>query len=249
MPQKNSPDHIEETSAEDSAEKKKCDQAISEYTYTVSHSLNAPLRHIIQYGDLLKDEVGSRLGADGSMYVNKLIISTKRLQRLVNDLLAYAHILHFKEEKQWMDLNKIAAEVIEGMTVLIEESHATINIGNLPAIYVYPFRMRQLFHCLIDNAIKYRSTKDPVINIECIDESRRYLFSFRDNSIGVPHEHYKSVFKALKRLHSQDDINGSGLGLAICEKAVEAHGGQIWVESLPEEGSVFFFTIPKQSAH
>jgi two-component system sensor kinase FixL len=224
----------------------KYDQIISDYTTTVTHDLNAHLRHIMQYGELLKNEVGpERLGGDGTMYVNALIASTKRLQRLVNGLLSYAQILHIEEEKQNVDLNKLVAEVTADLQDEIKKSAATINIGALPMISVYPLRMKQLLHHLIRNAIKYRSAKDLVVTIGCTDKGTHYLFSVQDNGLGIAEKFQKVIFTPLKRLHSHDKIEGSGLGLAICAAAVKAHNGQIWVESNSGEGSTFFFTIPK----
>ena len=128
---------------------------------------------------------------------------------------------------------------------LIEENHATVNVSGFCTIAVYPFRFAQILHHLIMNAIIYRGAEDPVITIECIDKNTYYLFSVRDNGMGIEKNNHEVIFSALKRLHSQDKIEGSGLGLAICQKAVEAHGGRIWVESTSDKGSAFFFTIPK----
>lgn len=242
--EKQSPENATEEPAADIAAQKKCDEIISDYTYAVTHDLNAPLRHIIQYGTLLKEEVAERLGPNGTMYVNKLIASTERLRQLVNDLLSYAEIIHIKEEKQDIDLNKTLAEARERLSSLIEENHAIINAAPLPTIDGYYFRMLQIFYHLIRNAINYRSAAEPVIAIEYVDTNTHYLFSVRDNGQGIPEKLHTAIFKALKRLHSNDQITGSGLGLSICEKAVMAHGGRIWVEANPAGGSVFFFTIP-----
>jgi len=246
--EKENPDDNLKMSAPDSVEEKKNDRILSEYTYTVAHNLNAPLRHIIQYGELLKKEVGSGLGTDGTMYVDKIILGTKRLRGLVNDLLSYAQITHIVEKKQKQDINKIATEVIADIIPLIEETHAIVNVACLGTIDVHPFRMEQILRNLIINAITYRSAKDPVITIESHDKGKYYLFSVRDNGIGIAEKDRDVIFSALKRLYSQDKIEGSGLGLAICRAAVEAHGGRIWVESAPDEGSIFFFTISKSHA-
>jgi signal transduction histidine kinase len=106
--------------------------------------------------------------------------------------------------------------------------------------------MTQIFRHLLSNAIKYRGKENPVITIDCVNKNGYYLFSVRDNGIGIPEKYQHIIFKPLKRLHAPDEIEGSGLGLAICEKAVLAHGGRIWVESKPGEGSVFFFIIPNK---
>jgi light-regulated signal transduction histidine kinase (bacteriophytochrome) len=244
MPEKVKTDYSSLDSSEP-GERKKHDQAMSDYTYTVTHDLNAHLRHIMQYGELLQTEEKDRLSTDGAMYVDRLVVSTKRLQRLVNDLLSYASTLHREEEKEPVDLNAIVAEVTGKMADLIEAAHAKINVGVLPTLPAYRLRIAQIFSHLISNAIKYRSEKDPVITIDCVDKKTHYLFSVRDNGMGIPEKFSKQIFTPLKRLHAHDKIEGSGLGLAVCEKAVEAHGGKIWVESTPGEGAVFFFTLPR----
>jgi chemotaxis family two-component system sensor kinase Cph1 len=242
MTEKNKSDRLPAVPPRISAEH---NQIISDYTYAVTHDLNAHLRHIMQYGELLKMEEKDRLSADGIMYVDKLIVSTKRLRQLINDLLSYAHVLHIKEEKEELDLNKTVTEVVEEITAA-KENNATINTGLLPVMAVYPTSIKQLFHHLITNALVYRGAEDLVITIGCVDKGTHYLFSVQDNGIGIAEEYREIIFNPLKRLHSHDKIEGSGLGLAICEKAVEAHCGRIWVESNPTgEGSMFFFTITK----
>ncbi|TAL28023.1 MAG: PAS domain S-box protein [Alphaproteobacteria bacterium] len=224
----------------------KSNLALSEYAHTVSHDLKAPLRRVVQYCALLQEEVGDRLGADGTEYVARLVVQTTRLQQLVDDLLSYAQVLSAREERQELDLNKVMREITESLDCLIAENRAVIKIGDLPVARVYPLRIRQLFQNLMANAIKYHGQEDPAVAAECVDQDKYWLFSIRDNGMGVPEEYRATIFKAFERLYSEEEIGGSGLGLAICAKAVEMHGGRIWVESAPGgTGSIFFFTLQK----
>ncbi len=219
--------------------------ALSDFTHTVSHDLKAPLRRIIQYCDILKDEVGDKLGIEGTNYVNRLSVNAGRMQTLVSDLLNYSQTVNAQEDKVDLDFEKIIDEIVEEMKIHIEENNVTIVADGLPVVPAYPVRIRELFQNLIENAIKYRGESDPTISISCKEEPDGYLFSVRDNGRGIEEEYHERVFKEFERLHTQEEIEGSGLGLSICRKVVEAHGGKIWVESQPDHGSTFKFMVSK----
>ncbi len=219
--------------------------ALSEFTHTVSHDLKAPLRRIGQFCDLLKDEVGDRLGPDGTEYVARLGVNARRLQRLVDDLLTYSRTLSSRDERSNMDLKKILADVVDDLDVLVKESNAKIVVENLPTVSGYQVRIRELFQNLICNALKYRGKEDPVVTVGCEQNDSGYTFFVRDNGEGIDPKFHQSIFKAFERLHTQDEIEGSGLGLSICSKIVEMHKGKIWVESTPGGGATFKFTLPR----
>jgi len=223
---------------------KSCD-AMSEFTHTVSHDLKAPLRRINQYCDLLQEDLGDQLGEDGKEYIYRISVNTKRLQRLVDDLLTYSRTVNAYEEKEQVDLNEMISDINDDLAALIESNNATFVIDELPVITGFPSRLSSLFLNLIDNAIKYRAAEDPVIIISCTEDEKQYNISVQDNGMGIDPQHHQSIFKAFERLHSQDKIEGSGLGLSICHKVVEMHGGNIWVESEPGAGTVFKFTLSK----
>ncbi len=224
-------------------------QALSEFSHTASHDLKAPLRHIISYCNLIKEDFSSKLDAQGLEYIKRLSVNAARLQKLVDDLLAYSEAANSREEKASVDCNALVAEIVEVLEEPIRETKATINAPGLPVINAFPLRMKQLFQNLISNALKYRdASRPPVINIAVKDKGTEYQFSVADNGCGIEPEYANVIFQAFKRLHSRDEIEGSGLGLSICRKIVEMHGGTIWVESEPGKGSTFYFTIPKPEA-
>jgi signal transduction histidine kinase len=220
--------------------------AMSEFTRTVAHDLKAPLRRIISYCDILREETEGKLGAEAGNYVDRLSVNARRLQKLVDDLLTYARAVHSREEKEKRDLRKILDEVLEALGAVIAENGATIRVGEMPMLAVYPSRIGQLFQNLISNALKYRSAEAPSIDVACQDRDAYWLCAVRDNGLGIPPEFREKIFREFERLHSQDEIEGSGLGLAICRKAVEMHGGKIWVEAGKSGGSVFYFTLAKE---
>ncbi|MBU6475980.1 MAG: response regulator [Alphaproteobacteria bacterium] len=214
--------------------------ALSEFTHTASHDLKAPLTRVSYYCDLLQEEGAADLSEDCKGYIDRVQVNVRRLQRLIEDLLAYSRTLHNQEEKMPTDLKALAESVAEDLATITEETGGRVTVGNLPTAVVYPTRIRQLFQNLINNALKYRSPdRAPLVHADCADAGTHYRFSIRDNGMGIDKKYQEKIFKAFSRLHGQDQIEGSGIGLATCVKVVEMHGGRIWVESAPGQGSVF----------
>ena len=241
--------HLKEEIGRYQRELERSYQALSEFSHTASHDLKAPLRHIVSYCNLIKEDFAEKLDAQGLEYIKRLSVNAQRLQRLVDDLLAYSEATNAREEKGQVDCNTLMAEAIEVLEEPIEETKATVNAPGLPVITAFPLRMKQLFQNLLSNALKYRSPeRAPVITVRSKDMGAEYQFAFEDNGLGIEPEHAGIIFQAFKRLHTRDEIEGSGLGLSICRKIVEMHGGNIWVESEPGKGAVFYFTIPKPEA-
>lgn len=223
----------------------KSNVALSEFTHTVSHDLKAPLRRMISFCELLEESAGDSLNEESREYMERISANARRLQKFVDDLLAYSRVLHAHEDLEKVDLSTLARDVSEDLSFMVEETHAKIEIGDLPRVAAYPTRIRQLFLNLISNALKYHGEKKPEVEISCSEKNGQYVFEIADNGIGIPKAAQESVFNAFQRMHSQDAIEGTGLGLSICKKVVEAHKGDIWVESEPGKGSRFYFSLPK----
>jgi light-regulated signal transduction histidine kinase (bacteriophytochrome) len=223
----------------------KSNRALSEFAHIVSHDMKAPLRRIASYCELIREEAGDRLdGTEAHSYIERLITNAARLQRFIDDLLAFSRVLHSHEDREALDLTAVARDILDDFAPLIAETHAAVTVEPLPVMEAYPVRMRQLFQNLIGNALKYRGEAPPVVTVSAQEEGDHYLFSVRDNGMGIAPEYQENIFKAFQRLHTQDKIEGTGLGLSICREVVEMHGGRIWVESEPGKGSAFFFTLP-----
>jgi signal transduction histidine kinase len=223
----------------------KKNQELTEFAYTASHDLKAPLRRIASYCEFLKEESGAGLDANGRSYIDRMTVNIVRLQRLIDDLLSYSTASSAKEPVEAVDLNKTMAEVMEDLGTLIKTNNAKVAYGVLPEIKAGPVRIKQLFQNLVSNAIKYRGEKEPVIKIDWADRGGEYAFSVADNGSGIDEKFSASIFRPFQRLHAQSQIEGSGLGLAICRKVVHMHHGRIWVEPNPSGGSIFHFTISK----
>ena len=168
------------------------------------------------------------------------------MKLLVKDLLEYS-LLGKESVTTIVDCNKIVEAALSDLDDSIKGSHARITVQHLPTFSGYETELRLLFQNLIENAIKYQKpAMIPEINISAESHPKEWLFSVRDNGIGIHQKHYHKIFVIFQRLHNRNEFEGTGIGLAHCKKVVEMHGGKIWVESTPGATSNFLFTIPKQ---
>jgi light-regulated signal transduction histidine kinase (bacteriophytochrome) len=227
-------------------ELKVVNKQLENFAYTVSHDLQEPLRSINMFTQLLEKEYGEKLDEQAKEYMGYIIGSAERIQALIRDVLVYSRA--GKNEQTWLnvDLNQLIANVIIDLQGIIQETKAQIIIHHLPTILVNPTEISQLFSNLITNSIKFRSQQKPRIEIASQLKENLWLISVKDNGIGIEPEYQNKVFQAFKKLHSQEQYSGNGVGLAICQKIVERHQGKIGVKSQLGQGSIFYFTLPKQ---
>lgn len=217
---------------------------LEQFAYVASHDLQAPLAAISSYAQLLKHQYQNQLGDLADKMLNGLVRSTKRMQRLIEDLLKYSRLDQDTEPFQAWDCQLIVEDAIANLEVLISTHNATITHSNLPTVRGSRSQLLQLFQNPIANAIKYRSRdRLPVITITAEKQGHLYRFAIQDNGMGIAPEHQTRIFQIFERCHNLDEVPGSGIGLALCKKIVERHGGRIWVESQPNQGSTFYFTL------
>jgi ligand-binding sensor domain-containing protein/signal transduction histidine kinase len=217
---------------------------LEQFAYVASHDLQEPLRTTSSFVDLLQKDYKGKLDTKADKYLTFITQSTERMKVLIHDLLEYSRIGR-KKELTPIDCNNLVQEIVADLDVIIKENNAKVNFGRLPVINGYPTEMKQLFQNLISNGIKFHKPGEhPEINISGTRENGAWQFVCRDNGIGIAKEHWERIFVIFQRLHTRTQYEGSGIGLANCKKIVELHGGTIWVESLPGEGSAFHFTIP-----
>lgn len=222
-------------------------EELERFAYVASHDLQEPLRMVANFTALLQEEYYDRFDEQGEKYMAFIIDSARRMQGLVADLLEYSRI--GQEEGGFSDVDcKSHTELaVDHLQESIEETDATITIGELPVIYANPLRFSRLMQNLIGNAIKYRK-KDvpPEITVKAEDQGNKWLFSITDNGIGMKEEYLEKIFVIFKRLHGKHEYKGTGIGLAICKKIIESFDGRIWAESKLGEGTTFYFTVPKK---
>lgn len=218
------------------------------FTHVVSHDLKEPLRTLQAYSQLLAEEHGARLGADGFQYVNYMVRASKRLGTLIDELLKLSQAGRITRERQNFNLIEVVATVRQDLVDLIQRKQAAIlTEGSLPDLVGDTARVTQLIANLVANGLKYNKNASPKVIIGAVgaatDPGFATLF-VRDNGIGIAPVFHKQIFGIFRRLHKEDEYEGTGAGLAICKKIVEGHGGRIWLESAPGHGATFFFTLP-----
>lgn len=222
------------------------------FTHVVSHDLKEPLRTLQAFSQLLVEEHGRQLGPDGFQYINYLIGASRRLTRMIEELLNLSQAGRITQAPKAFNFIEIVATARQDLVDLIQRKGADVlTEGSLPDVVGDPVRLTQLVTNLVANGLKYNVNSHPVITIgakPCPDQPDRVTLWIRDNGIGIDPAFHQQVFGIFRRLHTADEFEGTGAGLAICKKIVEGHGGQIWVESELGQGATFFFTLPRPSA-
>jgi PAS domain S-box-containing protein len=234
----------EEVLAKQAKELARSNRELEQFAYIASHDLQEPLRMVASFTQLLAKQYKGRLDDDADSYISFAVDGALRMQRLIKDLLSYSRVTGTEKNLTSIDCNSILANVLLSLTGAIEENQATITHDALPTIMADPLQLGQLFQNLIGNAIKYRGTNPPKIHISVKKQEKEWVFSVKDNGIGIDPEFSEKIFILFQRLHNKQDYPGTGIGLAICKKIVESHGGRIWMESQVGEGATFFFSLP-----
>jgi len=225
-------------------ELKRSNQELKQFAYVASHDLQEPLRMVSSFTQLLERKYKNELDEEALEYINYAVDGAKRMQLLINDLLAYSRVNTKGGKLEDVDLEKVLDEVLFNLEILIEENQAVITRDPLPKICADHRQIVQLFQNLITNGLKYRSDETPQIIISAQKENKYWLFSIADNGIGMDPQYRERIFQIFSRLHTHDEYEGTGIGLAIAKRIIVRHGGRIWVESELGEGSTFYFTIP-----
>ncbi len=218
---------------------------LQQFAYVASHDLQEPLRMVTSYLGLLEKKYADQLDGKAKQYMDFAIDGGLRAKDLINDLLDFTRVDSQAREFQPIDMEKALEKVLTGLSIRIQEEHATITHDELPMIYADDVQIMQVLQNLISNAIKFHGDEAPIIHIGCEDVGGRFLFSVRDNGIGIDPAYKDRVFVLFQRLNSREQYEGTGIGLAITKKIVERHGGKIWFESEVGKGTIFYFTIPQ----
>ncbi len=221
-------------------------QELEQFAYAVSHDLQQPLQSITGFVGLIQMKYQKQLDAGVLEYIDRIFDAGKRMQRLIQDLLAYAQVGNMDLDLTPIDLKLVLYQALANLEMLIAEQKAEITFGELPWVQGNETQLVQLFQNLIGNALKFnRPDVIPQIQILATEQADSWLLEVRDNGIGIPSEHLKDIFQAFKRLKTDQKYTGTGIGLATCKKIVSTHGGKIFAESKVGQGTVFYFTLPK----
>jgi two-component system, sensor histidine kinase and response regulator len=230
---------------EQNAELARSNRELEQFAYVVSHDLQQPLQSIIGFSKLLLLKNQDRFDETTSDYLNRMVESGNRMQRLIQDLLAYAQVGKQDTPFQVVDCNLILDQVLDHLHSVLSEKKVVITRECLPTVIGNETKLIQLLQNLIGNAIKFtRPDITPQIRISIEQQDDEWVFSIHDNGIGIDSQNLEKVFEVFYRAHSKIRYAGTGIGLATCKKIVEIHGGRIWVESQIQVGTTFYFTLP-----
>lgn len=222
---------------------------LEQFAYVASHDLQEPLRMVASYTQLLSRRYSGQLDEKADRWIGYAVDGAQRMQALINDLLALSRVGTHGRPMEWCDSEAVLAQVMESLEVSMSECGARITADPLPAVHADAIQVGQLFQNLLSNALKFQQPGvPPEIHVSAaphaVGGAPGWLFSVRDNGIGMDPAYAEQVFVLFQRLHGRDEYPGTGIGLAICRKIVERHGGRIWVDSTPGAGSTFSFTLP-----
>ncbi len=222
---------------------------LEQFTYIASHDLQEPLRTISSFAELIHKTEKDNLSALGRKSLGFVIQGSARMSTLIKGLLDYSRIGRNPILEE-VNLNQLVLDVLEDMQLTIKESKAKISLGNLPTIHAFKIEVRLLFQNLISNAIKFcPKTRSPIVEIGAKQIPLGWELFVQDNGIGIEDNHLSRIFTIFQRLNVRDEFEGTGIGLSHCKKIVDLHGGKIWVESIPDNGSRFYFILPEKRNH
>ncbi len=221
---------------------------LEQFAYVASHDLQEPLRMVTSYVQLLAKRYKGKLDSDADDFIHFAEDGAVRMWKLINDLLTYSRVGTHGKELEPADCETALHQTLDNLKLAVEENEALVTHDALPTLMADNLQLIQLFQNLIGNAIKFRGDEPPRVHVAASRNGNGWIFSVRDNGIGIAPEYAKRIFIIFQRLHSREKYAGTGIGLSICQKIVERHGGHIWVESELGKGATFYFTLPASNA-
>lgn len=219
---------------------------LEQFAYVASHDLQEPLRMVTSFTQLLQRRYKGKLDDKADQYIGFAVEGTQRMQALIKDLMTYSRAGRPDRDFEPAECEDILQNSTANLKLAIQESGAVITHDPLPVVRGDEVQLGQVFQNLISNGLKFRREEAPRVHISAQLDGKQWIFSVHDNGLGIDPEFRERIFVIFQRLHHREDYEGTGIGLALCKKIVERHGGRIWVESEPGQGSTFYFTIPTE---
>ncbi|CAJ59326.1 putative two-component sensor protein [Frankia alni ACN14a] len=220
---------------------------LEQFAYVASHDLQEPLRKVASFCQLLERRYGDKLDERGTQYIAFAVDGAKRMQQLINDLLAFSRVGRSTDGFVEIALGDVLGRATTTLSLSIESLQAEVTADELPVVRGDPVLLTQLLTNLIGNALKFRGDEIPRVHVSAVERAEDWEFACADNGIGIDPEYAEKIFVIFQRLHGRDVYEGTGIGLALCRKIVEFHGGRIWLDATVEHGTTFRFTLPKQA--
>lgn len=222
-------------------------QELSQFAYVASHDLQEPLRMVASYTQLLAQRYRGRLDGDADEFIRYAVDGARRMQTLIEDLLAYSRVGTRGKEFRVEPVAQAVSNAMKSLALSLSETGSKVQVEDLPCVPCDILQLENVFQNLIGNAIKFRKKEQVcLVRISASKEGTDWVFRVEDNGIGLETRHFEKIFQVFQRIHTREEYPGNGIGLAICKKIVERHHGRIWLESQIGVGTVFFFTIPSK---
>ena len=220
---------------------------LEQFAYVASHDLKEPLRIILSFSALLSKRYSGSLDSDAADFIRYITEAASRSTELISALFDYSKVTYATREFKIVPAMTALQKALFNLKMAIDDKKGRVICDGLPELKMNEFQLIQLFQNLISNSLKFNASPEPEIRIGFSETPAAWTLYFSDNGIGIAPEHFERIFLVFQRLHSQTKYPGTGIGLALCKKIAENHGGKIWVESKPGEGSTFFIELPKQA--
>jgi len=217
---------------------------LEQFAYVASHDLQEPLRKVASFCQLLQRRYAGRLDDKADQYIEHAVDGAKRMQQLINDLLAFSRVGRTAQRREQVSCGVLLAQAWANLGPAVRASHATIEVGDLPVVLGETSLLTAVFQNLLSNALKFAGAEPPRISVSARRDGGHWLFSVTDNGIGIPAEYAERIFVIFQRLHDKAAYPGTGIGLAMCRKIIEYHGGRIWLDTAVASGARFCFTLP-----
>jgi PAS domain S-box-containing protein len=241
--------HTENSLVERSRQLETSNKELEQYAYVASHDLQEPLRKMASFCQLLGRRYQGQLDEQADQYIAYVVDGARRMQEMINDLLAFSRLGRSPEATAEVDCNQVVGRARIDLAAAIEERGASITVtGTLPTVRGDWTRLVQLFENLIGNGIKFHGKEPPRVEISATSDGTGWRFAIADNGIGIEPQYADRIFTLFQRLHSRAEYPGTGIGLAVCKKIVESYGGTLCFDSRPDEGTTFYWTMPKEEA-
>jgi light-regulated signal transduction histidine kinase (bacteriophytochrome) len=223
---------------------KRSNAELEQFAYVASHDLQEPLRKVASFCQLLERRYKGQLDERGDQYIEYAVDGAKRMQQLINDLLAFSRVGRIAAEFAPVDLGAALAQAQRQLATMLDETGATVTSDDLPTINGTSSLLVQLFQNLVGNALKFHGAESPRIHIGVRAAGGMWELSCSDNGIGIGEQYADKIFVIFQRLHARDAYGGTGIGLSMCRKIVEYHGGRIWLDTNQTSGAVLRWTLP-----